>query len=141
MTTTINASPTNGLVQTADGSGVIKLQSNGVTTNALAWVNFNGLTTATIRASYNVSSVTRNGTGDYTVNFATALSDANYSAVTSIQLDQGGSAGTTNASLNIYKTSTALQTTTVRFYAVYNVNGGSLAQSDCTTACVAIFGN
>ena len=78
MTTTINASPTNGLVQTADGSGVLKVQSNGVTTNALAWVNFNGVTTATIRASYNVSSITRNATGYYTVNFATALSDANY---------------------------------------------------------------
>lgn len=78
MTTTINASPTNGLVQTADGSGVIKLQSNGVTTNALAWVNFNGTGTVAIRSSYNVSSITDNGTGDYTVNFTTALSDANY---------------------------------------------------------------
>ena len=46
-----------------------------------AWVNFNGVTTATIRASYNVSSVVRNGTGDYTVNFTTAMADANYSAV------------------------------------------------------------
>jgi len=79
MTTTINASPTNGLVQTADGSGVLKVQSNGVTTNALAWVNFNGTGTVAIRSSYNVSSITDNGTGDYTVNFATALSDANYS--------------------------------------------------------------
>lgn len=79
MTTTINASPSNGIVQTADGSGVMKLQSNGVTTNALAWVNFNGTGTVAIRSSYNVSSITDNGTGDYTINFATALSDANYS--------------------------------------------------------------
>jgi len=83
MTTTINASPTNGLVATGDGSGVLKVQSNGVTTNALAWVNFNGTGTVAIRSSYNVSSITDNGTGDYTVNFATALSDANYAAVTS----------------------------------------------------------
>ena len=41
-------------------------------------MNFDGVTTATIRASGNVSSVTRNGTGDYTVNFATAMPDANY---------------------------------------------------------------
>lgn len=82
MTTTINASPTNGLVQTADGSGVLKVQSNGVTTNALAWVNFNGTGTVAIRSSYNVSSITDNGTGDYTVNFAAALSDANYAANT-----------------------------------------------------------
>jgi len=45
-----------------------------------AWVNFNGTTTPpTIRASGNVSSVTKNGTGDYTVNFTTAMPDANYS--------------------------------------------------------------
>jgi hypothetical protein len=80
MACEINASPSNGLVQSADGSGIIKLQSNGVTTNALAWVNFNGTGTVAIRSSYNVSSITDNGTGDYTVNFATALSDANYAA-------------------------------------------------------------
>lgn len=45
-----------------------------------AWVNFDGTTTPpTIRASFNVSSVVRNGTGDYTINFVTALPDANYS--------------------------------------------------------------
>jgi hypothetical protein len=43
-----------------------------------AWVNFNGTSTVAIRASYNVSSITDNGTGDYTVNFTTAMADANY---------------------------------------------------------------
>jgi hypothetical protein len=47
---------------------------------AKAWVNFNGTTSpGTIRSQFNVSSVTKNGTGDYTINFATALADANYS--------------------------------------------------------------
>jgi hypothetical protein len=47
-----------------------------------AWVNFNGTTSpGTIRASGNVSSVTRNATGSFTVNFTTAMPDANYSAV------------------------------------------------------------
>lgn len=45
-----------------------------------AWVNFNGTGTVAIRASGNVSSITDNGTGDYTVNFATAMPDANYAA-------------------------------------------------------------
>jgi hypothetical protein len=45
---------------------------------ARAWVNFNGIGTVAIRASGNVSSITDNGTGDYTVNFTTALTDANY---------------------------------------------------------------
>ena len=67
------------------------LHSDGTTTNppaipaldkrmAQAWVNFNGETTTTntIRASYNVSSVTDHGGSEHTVNFATALADANY---------------------------------------------------------------
>jgi len=46
-----------------------------------AWVNFNGTGTVAIRASGNVTSITDNGTGDYTVNFTNAMSDANYSVV------------------------------------------------------------
>jgi hypothetical protein len=50
-----------------------------------AWVNFNGTTAtpSTIRGSGNVSSVTKNSTGDYTINFTTAMPDANYSVVMS----------------------------------------------------------
>jgi hypothetical protein len=48
------------------------------TNNVKAWVNFNGTGTVAIRASLNVSSITDNGTGDYTVNFTTAMTDANY---------------------------------------------------------------
>jgi hypothetical protein len=47
---------------------------------AKAWVNFNGTNTVAIRASLNVSSITDNGTGDYTVNFTTAMVDDNYAA-------------------------------------------------------------
>ena len=46
-----------------------------------AWVNFNGTGTVAIRGSGNVSSITDNGTGDYTVNFTTAFVDANYAPV------------------------------------------------------------
>jgi len=46
-----------------------------------AWVNFNGTGTVAIRASGNVSSITDNGTGDYTVNFTTDMEDANYAAI------------------------------------------------------------
>ncbi|MFI3187398.1 MAG: hypothetical protein QX198_15595, partial [Methylococcaceae bacterium] len=44
-----------------------------------AWVNFNGTGTVAIRASGNVSSITDNGVGNYTVNFTTAMPDSNYS--------------------------------------------------------------
>ena len=46
---------------------------------ARAWVNFNGTGVVAIRASGNVTSITDNGTGDYTLNFTTAMPDANYS--------------------------------------------------------------
>ena len=47
-----------------------------------AWVNFNG-STASIRASFNVSSITRSSAGVYAVNFTNSLADANYSIVAS----------------------------------------------------------
>jgi hypothetical protein len=56
-----------------------ELSANVASGIAKAWVNFNGTGTVAIRASYNVSSITDNGVGDYTVNFTTALADANYS--------------------------------------------------------------
>jgi hypothetical protein len=46
-----------------------------------AWVNFNGTGTVAIRSSANVSSITDDGTGLYTVNFTTSMPDANYAAV------------------------------------------------------------
>lgn len=49
-----------------------------------AWVNFNGTGTVAIRASGNVTSITDNGTGDYTINFTTAMPDVNYSSNISI---------------------------------------------------------
>jgi hypothetical protein len=61
-----------------DDTGVLATQ-NGMSGIAKAWVNFNGTGTVAIRASFNVSSVTDNGgTGNYTVNFTTAMPDANY---------------------------------------------------------------
>jgi hypothetical protein len=45
---------------------------------AKAWINFNGTGTVAIRDSFNVSSLTDNGTGDYSMNFSSAMSDANY---------------------------------------------------------------
>lgn len=54
-----------------------------------AWVNFNGTGTVAIRASGNVTSITDNNTGDYTVNFTTAMPDANYQPTVDIQRGDG----------------------------------------------------
>jgi hypothetical protein len=92
-----------------------------------AWVNFNGTGTVAIRASYNVSSITDNGTGDYTVNFTTAMPDANYAV--------SGSAGTDLASTVIAGVRTqALATGSVRVLAAAASALGDYAQTH-----VAIF--
>ena len=58
-----------------------------------AWVNLKGTGTVAIRASGNVSSITDKGTGDYTINFATDMEDANYCVTGSTQRDTTGQAG------------------------------------------------
>lgn len=69
--------------------------------SAKAWVNLNGTGTVAIRESFNVSSITDNGAGNYTVNFATAMDDANYVVA--------GSAGGTIAQLIMSPTNIATQ--------------------------------
>jgi len=64
---------TNGDLQFNSGYG-----SAATAYGCRAWVNFNGTGTVAIRASGNVSSITDNGVGNYTVNFTTAMPDANY---------------------------------------------------------------
>jgi hypothetical protein len=72
---------------TVDGSGNLGFNSGyGSVATAYgcrAWVNFNGSGGSSIRGSGNVSSVTRNAGGDYTVNFTTAMVDVNYCAMVS----------------------------------------------------------
>jgi hypothetical protein len=60
-------------------NGTVSTSTANVINGAKAWVNFNGAGTPTIRASYNVSSITGIATGRYIVNFTNAFSDANYS--------------------------------------------------------------
>jgi hypothetical protein len=85
-----------------------------------AWVNFNGANN-TIRASGNVSSVTVNGTGDYRVNFATAMPDANYAIG---QSTRWGTLGNMTGSfgvghMEIARTTDSMQTTSVRLWGTY----------------------
>ena len=91
-----------------------------------AWVNFNGTGTIAIRASFNVSSITDGGTGQYTVNFTTAMPDANYAYEFS-----GGGAVSSGAML--YQGGT--QTTTSLAYTLASTS----AAQDASTQCVAIF--
>lgn len=64
--------------------------TNLVKGSCVAWVVFNGVTTVTINASYNVSSVTRTTTGQYTINFTNALVDNNYIISGSVGFNANG---------------------------------------------------
>jgi hypothetical protein len=98
---------------------------------ARAWVNFNGTGTVAIRASGNVSSITDNGTGDYTVNFSTAMPDANYGYAISIS----GSANTLKSSGQGGASAQFSPTTSaVRVFASLSGAGAS----DCDGVCVTI---
>jgi hypothetical protein len=138
MASIINAVSGSGITQSADGSGIIKIQSNSVTTNALAWVNFNGTGTVAIRSSYNVSSITDNGTGDYTVNFTTALSDANYSDIACIRNDPANGANA-NGNAVIGKAGGAAPSTTS--CPIVTGAPSNATAYDYTSISLAVFGN
>ncbi len=93
---------------------------------ARAWVNFNGTGTVAIRASGNVSSITDEGTGNYLVNFATTISDANFAAL-----------ATSNEEVGVphYCHQTQPSTTNVRVKTYNNSSTGS----DCTYISASIF--
>ena len=97
---------------------------------AKAWVNFNGIGTVAIRRAFNVSSITDNGTGNYTVNFTTAMPDANY-AVT------GTGSGSTTTLISIVSV-TAIPRTTSSYTFVTTYQNG-VAAVDIQEANVAIF--
>lgn len=105
--------------------------TNCIQGSAKAWVNFNGTGTPAIRGSFNVSSITKNGTGFCTVNLTTAMPDANY-AVT------GGcwnTAGTGFAILTANNNSGIVRTTS----AVGVITGDSNSYYDVAYVYVAIF--
>jgi hypothetical protein len=116
-----------------DSSGVLATQ-NGMTGIAKAWVNFDGTGTVAIRDSFNVSSITDNGTGDYTVNFTTAMPNANYCWV-GIAKDVGGGANFNFPSVGNRFTTTPA-TTSIRVGTAYQQGGSA---SDFEYVYVAIF--
>jgi hypothetical protein len=91
----IAASQLTGALPAIDGSALTGLPApaklstasgSAPSYSARAWVNFNGTGTVAIRASGNVTSITDNGTGNYTVNFTTAMPDANYTAPANVSV-------------------------------------------------------
>jgi hypothetical protein len=101
-----------------------------------AWVNFNGTGTVAINAQFNVSSITDNGTGDYTVNFSNAMSDANYSTIGSCNRQSGGGDGIVSLYANNNNGALVDPTTSA---ARINTSLFNNSDVDLTYVCVAIF--
>ena len=86
-----------------------------MTLNAVkSWVNFNGTGTVAIRSSSNVTSITDNGVGDYTVNMSITLTDANYLVIPgpTPAINLSGTAGAWFAGLRTNATGNPVSKTT-----------------------------
>jgi len=145
-----------GTITTSYGSGTITVPS-GVTTTLTdgisgdlkfnsgfgsvataygcrVWVNFNGTGTVAIRDSGNVSSITDNGSGHYTINFTTALPDTNYCMVSGPSHDNN----TDGAAFSVRSFDGTITTSSIEVFTAYaNSNNNGLL--DMRTIGVAIF--
>ena len=88
----------NNAIYTSDGGAVTQNLVQGL---MKAWINFNGSGTIAIRDSFNITSITDNGTGDYDVTIANDMANANYATLF------GGGEGTGNSGGRIPNLSTA----------------------------------
>jgi hypothetical protein len=106
-------------ISDAAGTGPITLTKQSA---AKAWVNWNGTGTVAIRDSFNVGSITDNGTGDYTTNISSAMANANYSYV--------ALGGDTSASLSVRIENASNRTTTTIDLLAYNTSSAQLDMAD-----------
>jgi hypothetical protein len=134
-----NASASNNIVLDTSGNAAVAANlsfnsgygSSAVAYGCRAWVNFNGTGTVAIRASGNVSSITDNGGGDFTVNLTTAMPDTNYGIV-------AGGSQDNNTTTNDRFTSAYVQSSSaVRVIFSAWINGNN--RIDPVTCCIAVF--
>lgn len=124
-TTTLTLPATTGTVLNDATVGVCR-----------AWVNFNGTSTVAIRASFNVTSITDNGTGDYTVNFTTAMPDANYSVNAN---NSPNFAGAFSCGVALFSNGTPTETAPTTSASRMFFGNTSGAAYDPKYVCVAVF--
>ena len=113
-------------------TGVLATQ-NGMTGIAKAWIRYDG-NAGSITGSYNVASVTKNGTGDYTINFTTAMPNSNYAFVGTMAMTWGRTIQVDASSDTAAPTTQS--TSAVRFT---TKSTGANATTDIANIYVAIF--
>jgi hypothetical protein len=120
-----------------NGAGATVPTTTVISGSAKAWVNFNGLSgSVAIRSSFNVSSITYNTTGDYTINFTTAMPNTNYCTTLGMRNNSDG-LGLTASVFGDNTTQGGTLTTSVRCR--WFANGFGAA--DNSTCNVVIFGS
>ena len=100
-----------------------------------AWVNFDGTGTPAVRASGNVTNITDNGTGDYTVNIDVDMPDANYSAVVTSSLTSGS---LTNI-VNVFSSASAIEAPTAGAFRFTTNKRSDGLPTDPTYLCASVF--
>ena len=121
-------------ISNQDGSATVPSQTV-ISGSAKAWVNFNGTGTVAIRASFNVSSITDNSTGDYTINFTNALADANYATIMTTRISNSDTNGVL---IQGPRGGSTYSTTAVRVITAASI-GSSTGMFDAESVYVAIF--
>ena len=126
------------IIVNEDADGVI-IGTGGISTTriAKAWADIDGSAAAAsqIESSYNISSMTDHGSAQFSFNFATAMTDADYSVVGSVGLDGGGA--TSVAVVLIKDKTTAL----VKVHTRYVNASGTSTDYDYDIVCIQVFGN
>jgi uncharacterized protein (AIM24 family) len=138
-TTTLTLPATTGNVIASDASANIQFNSGyGSVATAYgcrAWVNFNGTGTVAIRASGNVSSITDNGTGNYTVNFTTAMPDANFA----YNITGRASSGSNGQQPWPYSVTAPTTTSVNCVFQSLGAGAGTYTSVDPVDVCVSVF--
>lgn len=136
LTGSVAASLLTGDVAAARITGALNASGSAPIYACRAWVNFNGTGTVAIRGSGNVSSITDNGTGTYTVNFTTAMPDVNYSLV-GMGGVVNGQAGSWGAYVTeLHNSSSFIRTTTSLQFVTASLTG---TVADAFVCNVAVF--
>ena len=129
------------LQNTGSGAPTFK-NSSGTEIGQLvkAWINFDGSGTVAIRDDFNVSSLTDNGTGDYTITFDTALANNDYALVTNQRLDTSGGAPNIVHTGNEHDDNTTTSTKIVCGTGNQNAGGSSGSAGDVSSIHVVVCG-
>ena len=128
----------NGLQDASGGNASTAAELNSG--RCKVWINFNG-SSNTIFDSYNVSSITDNGSGNHTINFSITMANNDYALVTNQRLDTSGGAPNIVHTGNEHDDNTTTSAKILQGTGNQNAAGGSGSQTDVESIAVAIFGD